>query len=97
MRAFIVDVLAQDGQGGANINITPTPPPQADKFQMLLGVGLWVATAALVGLGVLAGVKFAQAYADGHGGRGEKFMIVAVAVGAVISASAASYVSWFMG
>ncbi|NKZ84280.1 hypothetical protein GS982_18710 [Rhodococcus hoagii] len=55
-----------------------------------------VATAALVGL-VCCGRQVRAGIPDGHGGRGEKFMIVAVAVGAVISASAASYVSWFMG
>ncbi|NKS56578.1 hypothetical protein GS504_03460 [Rhodococcus hoagii] len=101
MRALLVDVLAQapdpaPGQGGAKINVTSVAPPSSEKFTMLLGVGLWIATAALIGLGVLAGVKFAQAYADGHAGRSEKFMIVAVAIGAVISATSASYVSFFM-
>lgn len=84
------------GQGGDVIDVQMTTPPSGDKFQILLGVGLWAATAFLIGLGMMAGVKFAQSFADGTAGRGEKMMVVGVAVGAIITSSAASYVTWFM-
>jgi len=101
MLMSVVDVLAQapnpaPGQSGNIIDVTVTAPPNPEKFKLLLGIGLWFATAALIGLGVWSGVKFAQAYAEAGGGRGEKFMFVAVAIGAVIAASSASYVSFFM-
>lgn len=84
------------GQDGDLIKVEMTAPPSVDKFQLLLGIGLWAATAFLIGLGMMAGVKFAQSFADGTAGRGEKMMVVGVAVGAIFTASAASYVTFFM-
>lgn len=89
--------VPEAGQSGAKIQVTPVAPPSADKFTMLLGIGLWAATAALIGYGMYAGVQFAKAYSEGHAGRSEKFLVVAVAIGAVITAAAASFVSFFMG
>lgn len=83
-------------QDGNVIDVKMTAPPSADKFQILLGVGLWAATAFLIGYGMMAGVKFAESFQDGTAGRGQKMMVVGVAVGAIITSSAASYVTWFM-
>lgn len=90
-------VLADPATSGSTgFDIHMTAPPNGDKIKLLLGVGLWVAFAGLVGLGIMSGFKFAEAFADGHASRGQKFMVAGVAIGAVITASAASWVTFFM-
>ncbi|MGW4718838.1 MULTISPECIES: hypothetical protein [Nocardia] len=88
------DVLAQ--QTGDKIPVAPVQPPGSDKIQLLLGVGLWLATAAIVGYGILSGVKFAAAYSEGHASSGQKMAPVACAIGAAITGSAAAWVSFFL-
>lgn len=87
------DVLAQ--QTGEQISVTPVQPPGSEKIQLLLGVALWLATAALTGLGIVSGFKFAAAFSEGHASPGQKMAPLACAVGAIISTTAALWVSFF--
>ncbi|MFD7008136.1 hypothetical protein [Rhodococcus jostii] len=90
------DLLAQEKPPVIDFTITAPPGGMDDKTQVLLGVLLWVVTIGLIGLAVWAGFAFAQAFADGAASRGQKLLFGVVAVGGIMSAGAASWVTFFM-
>lgn len=84
------DYLAQVGPNGVDA------PPGAPKYQLLMNIGLWVATGLLAVIGVFAGVKFAMGHMDGTNTRGQQFALAAVAIGAVFSGTATTLVNTLM-
>lgn len=96
LATYVVDILAADPPGGNIFDPVVTPPPFAEKYSLLLGIGLFFAAFALTGLAIFFGVKFAQSFAEGHGGQGQKAGIAACAVGAIMAASAGTWVTWFI-
>ncbi|MFD6057836.1 hypothetical protein [Rhodococcus wratislaviensis] len=89
------DLLAQD-KPVIEFELTAPPGGMDGKTKVLLGVLLWVVTIGLIGIAVWAGFAFAQSFADGTASRGQKLLFGVVAVGAIMSTGAASWVSFFM-
>ena len=88
--AATTDYLAQVGPNGVDA------PPGAEKYQLLMNIGLWVATGVLALVGVFAGVKFAMGHADGTNTRGQQMGIAAVGIGAVFAGTATTLVNTLM-
>lgn len=85
------DYLAQVGPNGV------ATPPGGEKYQLLMNIGLWVATGVLAMIGVAAGVKFALGHMDGTNSRGQQMGLAAVGIGAVFAGTATALVNTLMG
>ncbi|WP_280393814.1 hypothetical protein [Nocardia brasiliensis] len=80
----------------SKIPVTIVAPPNADKFQLLLGVGLWLSFVAIIAFGIISGIKLAQSFVDGQASFSGKVAPLGAAVGAIISGTAATWVSFFL-
>lgn len=88
----LVTVLAQQDPG---FTITTVAPPNSDKFLKLAGVVLWGCMLACIFFGMYSGVKLAQAFAEGTQTASGKLAPLGAALGAIISGTAASWVTFF--
>ncbi|WP_072713707.1 hypothetical protein [Rhodococcus rhodnii] len=88
-------LLAQEGSF-SDITVVTPPGDMEGKTKLILGLGLWLATAALIGLAMYCGFTFAKSFADGQASRGEKFAFIGCGIGAVLVAGASSFVTFFM-
>ncbi|QIS23638.1 hypothetical protein [Nocardia terpenica] len=85
------------GQSGNIIDPVLTTPPGYDKIRILLGVFLSLVAAFLVGLFIYSGGKFASAYLEGHTSTRGMLAPLFCAGGAIITGTAATWVTMFMG